>query len=128
MGYQGLGSSFENFMFNAVPIFIIAVFIIVFGGIIVASIYGFRTWLSNNRHPTLIERAKVTGKRSKIWSSGGRHSSAHGHGHFHHHTRTQYFITFEIPNGTRQEFQVGEVDYGLIVDTRCFLCNDVDTI
>ncbi|TDL33172.1 DUF2500 domain-containing protein [Jeotgalibacillus sp. S-D1] len=92
-------------MFTGVPIFIAAVFIIVFGIIIFTVFKGVSVWSTNNRAPRETKKAFVLTKRTSTnHHVGGNQRSA----------STSYFVTFEFTNGNRKEFQVKGTEFGLM--------------
>ncbi len=60
------------------------------------------TNVQNSRAPLLERRAKVIGRRQEVW---GRES-----------TRTDYYVTFEFPDGTREELHMEGHQYGELVE------------
>ncbi|MFY9437096.1 MAG: DUF2500 domain-containing protein [Limnochordia bacterium] len=110
----------DNFMFKMMPFFFTATFLFVIVVFVAVGIKSLSTWMSNNRQPVLVERARVISKRTHVWSSSRHHThhpgSVHHHSHYHRSVHTQYFITFELEDGSRHEFQVSGHDYGLIAE------------
>jgi hypothetical protein len=100
-------------MFNIIPLFVMLVFIFVFGMIIASAIKGARQWKYNNSQPVLTVEAKIVTKRADV--STHHHSGQNDVSH-HHHSSTTYYITFEVQSGDRMEFQVGANEYGMLVD------------
>lgn len=76
-----------DFIFDIVPMFFFAFFVVIFGIIIFAIIKGVSTWSSNNDAPRLTVPAKVVTKRTSI--HGGGETRAYNH----------YYITFEVDSG-----------------------------
>lgn len=97
--------SFGFFFAGAVPIFIGAVFIIVFGFIIFAIINGLKQWNKNNNSPKLSVPAQVVTKRSKT-SGGAGDSSA----------STSYYVTFQFDSGDRLELRLSGSEYGMLAE------------
>ncbi|WP_218924833.1 DUF2500 domain-containing protein [Bacillus sp. AFS015802] len=93
-----------DFMFQAVPIFIGIIFVIIISFILFSAIKGITQWSQNNQSPNLTVRAKVLGKRTAV--RGGGETRAY----------SRYFITFEVESGDRMELQVKETDYGMLVE------------
>ena len=91
-----------DIMFHIVPLFYNC-FCHYFGIIIFAIIKGISTWSSNNKAPRLTVPAKVVAKRTSI--HGGGEKRAYNH----------YYITFEVDNGDRIEFQVKDLEYGQLI-------------
>ncbi len=104
---------FDGMMFSIVPVFIVIVFVFVFGTIIVRSIQGAKQWKSNNESPVLTVDATVVTKRADVQ-------------HYHHNTGTDnmhhmsssttYYATFEVTSGDRLEFQIRDTEYGMLVE------------
>ncbi len=93
-----------DFMFTFGPIFIGAIFILVFGIIIFTIIKGIGTWSKNNQSPRLNSFAKVVTKRTSV--RGGGETRAHN----------VYYVTFEFDSGDRLELQVDGQEYGQLVE------------
>ncbi|MGG3914196.1 DUF2500 domain-containing protein [Rossellomorea vietnamensis] len=93
-----------DFMFQAVPIFIGIIFVIVISFILFSAVKGVTQWSQNNQSPTLNVWAKVLGKRTAV--KGGGESRAYSH----------YYITFEVESGDRMELKVKDMDYGMLVE------------
>lgn len=114
-GMEDMGfSPLYGTMFTIVPIFMFIVFILVFGTIIVRSVQGAKQWKKNNDSPVLTVDATVVTKRTDV--------------HHHHHntgtddmnhmssSHTTYYVTFEVESGDRMELEVGDKEYGMIVE------------
>jgi hypothetical protein len=86
--------------------FAISGFLVVIGSIIIRA-------LMNLSQPELVRDARVVAKRQH--TSGSHH---HHHHHHHHHpsTSTRYYVTFEFPDGRREEFQVAGSDFGMLAE------------
>jgi hypothetical protein len=67
-------------------------------------IKGIRRWSFNNNQPLELETAAVRSRRTNI--VGGSNDT----------TRTDYFVTFELKNGDRLEFEVKPAEFGQLVD------------
>lgn len=93
-----------DFMFSFMPIFMGAIFILVFGFIIFTIIKSIGTWNKNNHSPRVNSNAKVVTKRSGV--HGGGETNA----------RSLYYVTFEFNSGDRLEMQVDGDEYGLLVE------------
>lgn len=91
-------------MFNFVFIFIGIVFVIVFLIILFSIIKGITEWNKNNRSPKYNVNAKVVAKRTAV------------HGGGESRTYSEYFATFQIPNGERMEFKVKDLEFGLLIE------------
>jgi len=84
-----------------------------FGGLIVAIIIGtllfvlvkgLSTWTSNNNADVIRRKCKIVDKRTEIWGGSGDSSAS-----------TNYFITFEFEDSTRNELHVKSNHFGVFV-------------
>lgn len=91
-----------NFMFTIIPVIVIGMFVFVIGSII------FRT-VSNLSSPVLVRDARVVAKRQHT-------SGHHHHGTHHHHSSTSYYVTFEFPDGQREELQTSASQFGMLAE------------
>ncbi|TVX88208.1 DUF2500 domain-containing protein [Paenibacillus agilis] len=95
--------------FNETPLgfklFFGAVFILIFGSILIAIIKGLSHWISNNRAPQVSEVCKVIGKRDAVWGGTGNSS-----------VQQHHYVAFELRDGSRIELQVKSKEYGLIAE------------
>jgi hypothetical protein len=98
-------SPFDNFMFNAVPVFVVAIFAIVILIFIFNIVKGVSQYASNKAKPVETVPARVISKRTHTWGGAGD-SSAH----------TSYYITFELESGERIEMPVNGSFYGVHVE------------
>lgn len=93
-------------MFTLVPLFIIGVFLLVFGGIFFGIVRTFMEWQTNNSLPELSVSVRVATKRQHV-SGGGNDSSA----------STSYYATFEtLADGLRQEFSINATAYSALAE------------
>lgn len=92
-------------MFVLVPLFIGVVFVIVIGGILFNVVKGVAEWSNNNAQPELSVDATVVSRRTEV-SGGGEHRSA----------STTYYVTFEMPEGKRIEFDVSGHEFGQVAE------------
>lgn len=91
--------------------FPIIMFVLVFGIIIFTLVTRAKQWNKNNNSPRLSVEASVVAKRMDISHSSSRHrqrSNMYSH--------TTYYATFEVPSGDRMELQVGDYEYGMLVE------------
>jgi hypothetical protein len=98
---------------DIVPVFIVLVFLVVFGVIIYNAVKGGMEWNKNNNSPILTVGAKVVAKRIAIsnhgsYSDDSMLSSSH--------TSTTYFMTFELESGDRMELKMPGGEYGVLVE------------
>lgn len=110
---MAFGDSFGGVMFTIVPIFIMIIFLIVFGITIMNILKGLGKWKYNNSQPVLTVWAKVIAKRTDVTSHN--HVSA-GEINNHSHTYTTYYVTFEVESGDRMEFSVEDSEYGFLIE------------
>lgn len=112
MGFSPFGG-FDDIMFTIVPVFVIIGFIFVFGTIIVRLIKGAKQWKRNNGSPILTVDATMVTKRTDVH-------------HYHHNTATDnmqhvsssttYYATFQVTSGDRLEFEIHDIEYGMLVE------------
>lgn len=107
----GLGFSIMESVF---PFFFITVFVLVIGMFVFVIGSGIMRFVKNQRSPEMVAQARALSKRTDIRSSGSHHH--HGHMHTGGYVYTRYYITFQLEDGSRLEFQVTSNDYGLIVE------------
>ena len=99
-GYPGFGMTF-SIMRIMVPV----MFVLVFGIIIVTMIRGVGEWNKNNQSPKLTVPATVVAKRSDVHR-----------GIETMHTFTSYYVTFQVESGDRMEFEVSDMEYGMLAE------------
>ncbi len=97
-------------MFSVVPIFIIIIFVIVFGILVFRTAGGVSRWNTNNNSPILTVHAKVVSKRSEL---SYRHN---GNVNMHSRSYTHYFVTFEDENNHRIELPLKGEEYGVLME------------
>ena len=90
-------------IFTLVPLFIAAVFVLVFVSIIVRVGRGVAEWSSNNAQPEIGSTARVAAKRTEVSGTDD-------------HTSTSYFATFELQSSERREFSVLGREYGMLAE------------
>ncbi len=90
-------------MFTIVPLFIGIVFVVVILSLVTRALRGAAEWNYNNSQPVASSAATVVAKRHQV--SGSRE-----------HSSTTYFVTFELPGATRQEFKMGGQEFGLLAE------------
>ena len=99
-GYPGFGVTF-SIMQIMVPV----MFVLVFGIIIVTMVRGIGEWNKNNQSPKLTVPATVVAKRSDVHR-----------GIETMHTFTSYYVTFQVESGDRMEFEVSDMEYGMLAE------------
>ena len=99
-GYPGFGMTF-SIMRIMVPV----IFVLVFGIIIVAMVRGICEWNKNNHSPKLTVPVTVVAKRSDV-----------DRGIETMHTFTSYYVTFQVESGDRMEFEVSDMEYGMLAE------------
>lgn len=108
----GFGS-FDNMMFEIVPVIVAVGFVVVLGMVVFNAVQGAARWKKNNDSPVLTVEAEVVAKRMDVqtWRHAG---DEHGMGHTS--SRTDYYATFQVESGDRMEFQVPDTEYGMLVE------------
>ena len=99
-GYPGFGMTF-SIMRIMVPV----MFVLVFGIIIVTMVRGVGEWNKNNHSPKLTVPVTVVAKRSDV-----------DRGIETMHTFTSYYVTFQVESGDRMEFEVSDMEYGMLAE------------
>ena len=77
---------------------------------------GVAEWHSNNQAPQITVAAKIVGKRHNV---DVHHHNAGNNSGVHTTTSTTYYVTFELEDGQRLEFQVKGRVYGLLAEGDC---------
>ena len=91
--------------FSIMQVIMLLVFVLVLGSIIVTLIRGVGEWNKNNQSPKLTVPATVVAKRSDVHR-----------GIETMHTFTSYYVTFQVESGDRMEFEVSDMEYGLLAE------------
>ena len=99
-GDPGFGVTF-SIMQIVVPV----MFVLVFGIIIVTMVRGVGEWNKNNQSPKLTVPVTVVAKRSDVHR-----------GIETMHTFTSYYVTFQVESGDRMEFEVSDMEYGMLAE------------
>ena len=99
-GYPGFGMTF-----SIMQVIMLLVFVLVLGSIIVTLIRGVGEWNKNNQSPKLTVPATVVAKRSDVHR-----------GIETMHTFTSYYVTFQVESGDRMEFEVSDMEYGMLAE------------
>ena len=99
-GDPGFGVTF-SIMQIVVPV----MFVLVFGIIIVTMVRGVGEWNKNNHSPKLTVPVTVVAKRSDV-----------DRGIETMHTFTSYYVTFQVESGDRMEFEVSDMEYGMLAE------------
>ncbi len=102
-----------GFMYGIFPIIFGAVFLLVFGVIIISAVKGLIQWNKNNNSPVLTVNANVVSKRINV---SHHHQNTTGNGIMHSTTSTTYYATFEVESGDRIELLVSGTDYGILAE------------
>ena len=100
--------------FSIMRIMVPVMFVLVFGIIIVAMVRGICEWNKNNHSPKLSVPAKVVSRRTAV----SHHHHHQGNGMHHTHTATSYYATFQVESGDRMEFEVSDMEYGMLAEGR----------
>lgn len=98
--------------FNIMRIMVPVMFVLVFGIIIVTMVRGICEWNKNNHSPKLSVPAKVVSRRTAV----SRHHHHQRNGMHHTHTATSYYATFQVESGDRMEFEISDVEYGMLAE------------
>ena len=104
--------------FDAIFSFIFPILFLLFIGMFFfALISNLRTWNKNNHSPRLTVPATVVAKRTDVSHSSsanaGDMSGAHG---YDTSTFTSYYVTFQVESGDRMEFEISDVEYGMLAE------------
>ncbi len=99
-----------DFMFSAMPFFMVAMFFLVFAVFLVAAIKSLARWNQNNHSPVLTVTAKVVAKRADVSHTANQadHMSTSSH--------TFYYCTFEVESGDRMELPLSAAEYSMLVE------------
>ena len=97
--------------FSIMQVIMLLVFVLVLGSIIVTLIRGVGEWNKNNQSPKLTVPATVVAKRSDVHrypvSTGNVQTM---------HTSTYYYATFQVESGDRMEFEISDMEYGMLAE------------
>ena len=99
-GDPGFGMTF-SIMQVMVPL----MFVLVFGFMILTMVRGVGELNKNNQSPKLTVPATVVAKRSDVHR-----------GIETMHTFTSYYVTFQVESGDRMEFEVSDMEYGMLAE------------
>lgn len=102
-GLPGMDNDPFN-IFAIMPIISFLIFAIIIFIIIAFIVSALRTKAKNDAAPRLKSQAKVVARRTDV------------HGMSKGRTHTDYYITFEFEQGSRQEFQVDDYNYGILIE------------
>ena len=91
--------------FSIMRIMVPVMFVLVFGIIIVTMVRGIGEWDKNNHSPKLSVPATVVAKRSDVHR-----------GIETMHTFTSYYVTFQVESGDRMEFEISDMEYGMLAE------------
>ena len=91
--------------FSIMRIMVPVIFVLVFGIIIVKMVRGVGEWNKNNQSPKLTVPVTVVAKRSDVHR-----------GIETMHTFTSYYVTFQVESGDRMEFEVSDMEYGMLAE------------
>ena len=91
--------------FSIMRIMVPVMFVLVFGIIIVTMVRGVGEWNKNNHSPKLTVPVTVVAKRSDV-----------DRGIETMHTFTSYYVTFQVESGDRMEFEVSDMEYGMLAE------------
>ena len=91
--------------FSIMRIMVPVMFVLVFGIIIATMVRGVGEWNKNNQSPKLTVPVTVVAKRSDV-----------DRGIETMHTFTSYYVTFQVESGDRMEFEVSDMEYGMLAE------------
>ena len=91
--------------FSIMQVIMLLVFVLVLGSIIVTLIRGVGEWNKNNQSPKLTVPVTVVAKRSDVHR-----------GIETMHTFTSYYVTFQVESGDRMEFEISDMEYGMLAE------------
>ena len=91
--------------FSIMQIMVPVMFVLVFGIIIVTMVRGIGEWNKNNQSPKLTVPVTVVAKRSDVHR-----------GIETMHTFTSYYVTFQVESGDRMEFEISDMEYGMLAE------------
>ena len=96
-----------------IPVIAVIGFAVILGIIVVSAVRGAAQWKKNNDSPVLTVEAEVVAKRLDVQTW---HHAGNDHHMGHTSSRTNYYATFQVESGDRMEFQVPDMEYGLLVE------------
>ena len=96
-----------------IPVIAVIGFAVILGIIVVSAVRGAAQWKKNNDSPVLTVEAEVVAKRLDVQTW---HHAGNDHHMGHTSSRTYYYATFQVESGDRMEFQVPDLEYGLLVE------------
>ena len=99
------GNSGFGVTFSIMQVIMLLVFVLVLGSIIVTLIRGVGEWNKNNQSPKLTVPVTVVAKRSDVHR-----------GIETMHTFTSYYVTFQVESGDRMEFEISDMEYGMLAE------------
>ena len=91
--------------FSIMQIMVPVMFVLVFGFMIVTLVRGVGEWNKNNQSPKLTVPVTIVAKRSDV-----------DRGIETMHTFTSYYVTFQVESGDRMEFEVSDMEYGMLAE------------
>ena len=91
--------------FSIMQIMVPVMFVLVFGIVIVTMVRGVGEWNKNNQSPKLTVPVTVVAKRSDVHR-----------GIETMHTFTSYYVTFQVESGDRMEFEISDMEYGMLAE------------
>lgn len=105
-GDPGFGMTF-SIMQVMVPLMFVLVFVLM----IVTLVRGIGEWNKNNHSPKLTVPVTIVEKRSDVHRypvSAGKVQTMH--------TSTSYYATFQVESGDRMEFEISDMEYGMLAE------------
>ena len=92
-------------LFSIIPLLIGVIFVVVVVTIGFRLLHAVMEWSNNNQQPVQALAATVRAKRMDVQGLAGDYGG-----------QTNYFVTFEFPDGTRREVRVSGERYGQMAE------------
>lgn len=86
-------------------IFFVGIAAVIIGVIVFSVAKGVGTWSQNNASPILTRPAWIVAKRTKVSGGSGDTSAS-----------TDYFVTFQFEDNSREEFEIKDAQFGLMAE------------
>ena len=99
-----------GFGFDLFQILFTILFVLVAVVIVVTVIRNLSQWHKNNQSPRLTVPATVVAKRTNVTHFQGGNNGAQCH------TSTAYYATFQVESGDRMEFEISDMEYGMLAE------------
>jgi hypothetical protein len=86
-------------------IFFVGIAAVIIGAMVFGVAKGVGTWSQNNASPILTRPARIVAKRTNVWGGSGESSAS-----------TDYYVTFQFEDNSREEFQIKDAQFGLMAE------------